>query len=230
MSAIAASPAHRADPGRHESRRRSQEAARRNLKRLHLDHPQRIPAALLDQSISVSGRFPRSREVVSDRGPRFRRIIQRYTGARHGRRMDGKHVIVLSMAAPLLPANRRRRLQDQGPCHVIGTLSFGKGSVQTIIRWPRAKARSASPRRSTTRRRAARFRSTEISRIGEIHAKRRDIDDEDRRSKADDRSEASTATVTSMAKRPGCTVATQDAGRRLPGRRQQGGNSSSTTR
>jgi carboxyl-terminal processing protease len=90
------------------------------------------PGGLLDQAISVSDTFLDRGEVVSTRG-RHADETQRYN-AQKGDASDTKPVIVLinggSASASEIVAGA---LQDHKRATVIGTRSFGKGSVQTII-------------------------------------------------------------------------------------------------
>jgi carboxyl-terminal processing protease len=90
------------------------------------------PGGLLDQAISVSDAFLEKGEIVSTRG-RNAEETQRFN-ARAGDLTKGKPVIVLinggSASASEIVAGA---LQDHRRATVIGTRSFGKGSVQTII-------------------------------------------------------------------------------------------------
>jgi carboxyl-terminal processing protease len=90
------------------------------------------PGGLLDQAISVSDAFLERGEIVSTRG-RNAEETQRFN-ARAGDLTKGKPVIVLvnggSASASEIVAGA---LQDHKRATVIGTRSFGKGSVQTII-------------------------------------------------------------------------------------------------
>jgi carboxyl-terminal processing protease len=90
------------------------------------------PGGLLDQAISVSDAFLQKGEVVSTRG-RNAEETQRFN-ARAGDLTNNKPVIVLvnggSASASEIVAGA---LQDHKRATVIGTRSFGKGSVQTII-------------------------------------------------------------------------------------------------
>ena len=90
------------------------------------------PGGLLDQAISVSDAFLDKGEIVSTRG-RNAEETQRFN-ARPGDLTKGKPVIVLinggSASASEIVAGA---LQDHKRATLIGTRSFGKGSVQTII-------------------------------------------------------------------------------------------------
>jgi carboxyl-terminal processing protease len=90
------------------------------------------PGGLLDQAISVSDAFLEKGEIVSTRG-RNAEETQRFN-ARAGDLTKGKPIIVLinggSASASEIVAGA---LQDHKRATVLGTRSFGKGSVQTII-------------------------------------------------------------------------------------------------
>jgi carboxyl-terminal processing protease len=90
------------------------------------------PGGLLDQAISVSDTFLDKGEIVSTRG-RNAEETQRFN-ARPGDMTKSKPVIVLinggSASASEIVAGA---LQDHKRATLIGTRSFGKGSVQTII-------------------------------------------------------------------------------------------------
>jgi carboxyl-terminal processing protease len=90
------------------------------------------PGGLLDQAVSVSGAFLEHGEIVSIRG-RDPEETQRFN-ARSGDLTKGKPLIVLinggSASASEIVAGA---LQDHRRATLVGTRSFGKGSVQTII-------------------------------------------------------------------------------------------------
>jgi carboxyl-terminal processing protease len=105
--------------------------AQPNLKGIVLDL-RNNPGGLLDQAISVSDTFLQRGEIVSTRG-RNAEETQRYN-AEPGDLANAKPVVVLvnggSASASEIVAGA---LQDHNRATVIGTRSFGKGSVQTII-------------------------------------------------------------------------------------------------
>lgn len=90
------------------------------------------PGGLLSQAISVSDAFLEAGEIVSTRG-RNEEDSDRFN-ARAGDLAEGKPIVVLinggSASASEIVAGA---LQDHRRAIVVGTKSFGKGSVQTIM-------------------------------------------------------------------------------------------------
>ncbi len=111
----------------------------KNLKGYVLDL-RNNPGGLLDQAVSVVDSFLDRGEIVSTR-TRHAEQTQRYN-ARPGDLTDGKPIVILinggSASAAEIVAGA---LQDHKRAIVLGTKSFGKGSVQTIV--PLARGKSA---------------------------------------------------------------------------------------
>ena len=91
------------------------------------------PGGLLEASIEVSSRFLNGGEIVSTRGRRAN-DSKRYNGVRATRFPDELPIVVLvnggSASAAEIVAGA---LQDRDRAVVMGTTSFGKGSVQTVL-------------------------------------------------------------------------------------------------
>ena len=109
------------------------------------------PGGLLSQAIKVSDIFLKRGEIVSTRG-RDKKNIRRYR-AKNKDNTDGKPIVVLinggSASASEIVAGA---LQDHRRAIIVGTQSFGKGSVQTIIPFQRSNADNISGIRLTTAR------------------------------------------------------------------------------
>ena len=109
------------------------------------------PGGLLTQAVKVTDIFLKRGEIVSTRG-RYKKDIRRYR-AKNKDLTNGKPIVVLinggSASASEIVAGA---LQDHRRAIIVGTQSFGKGSVQTIIPFQRSKGGDVSGIRLTTAR------------------------------------------------------------------------------
>src|SRR5690606_5302095 len=93
------------------------------------------PGGLLDQAIAVSDAFIDQGEIVSTRG-RTKEDAQRYNATRGQLVPDLPMVVLINGGSASASEIVAGALQDHKRALIVGTDSFGKGSVQTIIPIP----------------------------------------------------------------------------------------------
>jgi carboxyl-terminal processing protease len=124
-----------ADSGVREAMKSLKQQAGDHLKGIVLDL-RNNPGGLLDQAVAVANDFLDKGEIVSTRGRRPEDAA-RYDAKPGGDLTGGLPMVVLinggSASASEIVAGA---LQDHHRAVLLGTRSFGKGSVQTIIRLP----------------------------------------------------------------------------------------------
>jgi len=90
------------------------------------------PGGLLDQAVRVADRFLAQGEIVTTRG-RGGKILDIETAHRAGTEPDYPMVILVDERSASASEVLAGALQDHGRAVVMGTTTFGKGSVQTVV-------------------------------------------------------------------------------------------------
>lgn len=93
------------------------------------------PGGLLDQGVAVAGLFMDHGRIVSTRG-RNPASVQIYNAAPDGVGDDVKLAVLVDGKSASAAEIVASALQDSGRAVVVGTNSYGKGTVQTIVRMP----------------------------------------------------------------------------------------------
>jgi carboxyl-terminal processing protease len=89
------------------------------------------PGGLLDQAVLVSNLFLKSGTIVSTRGRHGETEVK--TASAEGTHFDAPIVILVNRGSASASEIVSAALQDNKRAKILGTRSFGKGSVQTVI-------------------------------------------------------------------------------------------------
>jgi carboxyl-terminal processing protease len=101
-----------------------------NLKGLVLDLRSN-PGGLLDQAVGISDFFLEDGVIVSIKG-RNDQVVSEYTAERNGNEEDLPVVVLINGGSASASEIVAGALQDHERAIILGTSSFGKGSVQTV--------------------------------------------------------------------------------------------------
>lgn len=105
----------------------------KNVKGLIIDL-RNDPGGYLDRAISVAGEWAGDQVVVKER--RQGKIVDEYHGTANGRLKDMPTIVLVNQGSASASEIVAGCLQDYGLAKILGTTSFGKGSVQDYSEFP----------------------------------------------------------------------------------------------